>query len=188
MTSPRDIFKAALDTAESGPFPYLLYGGMAASLWGEPRYTADVDFVIFVPEREFFKFARAAAKHGFSVDENLAIQQVQVSGWARLPLDGPKSPWHLDITIGDSPFDPSALKRRKQVTLFDRKVWVASPEDVIIYKLVAGRDQDLIDVGHIVRRQKDLDKAYLRKWADWWEAQKIEGIRKRLEKLLAAAG
>jgi hypothetical protein len=185
MSDPKTVFLAALDAVESGPFEYVLYGGMAAALWGEPRYTEDVDFVLFLPERHAFKFLRAAAKAGFAVDEDLAIQQIQVSGWARLPLGEARSPWHLDLTLGDSPFDRSARERRKEVSLFGRTVRVASPEDVVIYKLVSGRERDLLDVQGIVKRQKSLDAAYLRRWAAWWEKEGIEGLRKRLESALA---
>ena len=162
----------------------MLYGGLAAALWGEPRYTEDVDFVIFISERESYKFLRTAAKHGFAVDEDLAIQQTQVSGWARLPLGNEKSSWHLDLTLGDTPFDKSALKRRKSVTIFDQKVWVISPEDLIIYKLVSARDRDMMDVKAIVKRQRNLDVPYIRKWAKWWEKEGITGLRRRVEALL----
>jgi len=183
MSSPRTILLAALDTVDTGGYDYLLYGGLAAALWGEPRYTEDVDFVLFVPERHAFKFLREAAKHGFSVDEDLAIQQIQVSGWARLPLGDAKSPWHLDLTLGDSPFDKSALARKKREELFGRKVWVASPEDLLIYKLVSWRDRDIMDVHAIVQRQKSLDQTYLRKWIGWWEKQGVEGVAKRFADL-----
>lgn len=185
MSSPRAVLLASLDAVDAGQFEYLLYGGLAAGLWGEPRYTEDVDFVIFIPERHAYRFLRVAAKYGFAVDEDLAIQQIQVSGWARLPLAEAKSPWHLDLTLGDSPFDKSALERKKEVVLFDRKVWVASPEDVVVYKLVSARERDVLDITGIVKRQKSLDRAYLRKWADWWEKEGITGIRKRLEGFLA---
>jgi hypothetical protein len=106
-----------------------------------------------------------------------------VSGWARLPFGDRKSPWHLDLTLGDSPFDRSALGRKKKVELFDRKVWVASPEDLLVYKLVSWRDRDVLDVHAILKRQKSLDVAYLRKWILWWEKEGIEGIRSRWEEL-----
>ncbi|HEV3029126.1 MAG TPA: nucleotidyl transferase AbiEii/AbiGii toxin family protein [Planctomycetota bacterium] len=179
MSSPRAVLLAALDTVDAADFDYLLYGGLAAALWGDPRYTEDVDFVLFLPERHAYKFLREAAKHGFSVDEDLALQQIQVSGWARLPFGDPKSPWHLDLTLGDSPFDKSALARRKREELFGRKVWVASPEDLLIYKLVSWRDRDVMDVHAIVQRQKSLDLSYLRKWIAWWQKQGIEGMEKR---------
>jgi len=185
VTDPRRVFLAALEAADSGPFPYMIYGGMAAALWGEPRYTEDVDLVLFLPERDALRFLRAAARCGFSVDEGLALQQLQISGWARLPFGEPKSPWHLDLTLGDSPFDRSALARRRAVTLFGRKAWVASPEDVIIYKLVSARDRDLMDVRQIARRQRRLDSNYLRRWAAWWEHEGIAGLRRRVEVLLA---
>jgi len=179
MSSPRAILLAALDTVDAGDFDYLLYGGLAAALWGDPRYTEDVDFVLFLPERHAYKFLREATKHGFTVDEDLAIQQIQVSGWARLPFGELKSPWHLDLTLGDSPFDRSALARKKRKELFDRKVWVASPEDLLVYKLVSWRDRDVMDAHAIVQRQKGLDLPYLRKWIAWWEKEGIEGIEKR---------
>jgi len=185
MPDPRSVFLAAIETADAGPFPYMLYGGLAAGLWGEPRYTEDVDIVLFISERDALKFLRAASANGFAVDEGLAIQQLQVSGWARLPLGEEKSPWHMDLTLGDSPFDRSALARRKRVTLYDREAWVASPEDLIIYKLVSARDKDVMDVKQIGKRQKSLDAAYLRKWAAWWEREGIAGMRRRVEAVLA---
>lgn len=188
MSSPRAVLLASLEALQAGGFDYLLYGGLAAGLWGEPRYTEDVDLVLFIPERHAFKFLREAVKHGFAVDEDLAIQQIQVSGWARLPFAEKKSPWHLDLTLGDSPFDRSALGRKKRVKLFDREVWVASPEDLLIYKLVSWRDRDVMDVNAVVKRQKSLDLPYLKKWVGWWEKQGIEGIAKRFADLGIAGG
>jgi hypothetical protein len=69
------------------------------------------------------------------------------------------------------------------VELFDRKVWVAAPEDLLIYKLVSWRDRDIMDVNAIVKRQKALDLAYLKKWTGWWEKQGIEGVAKRFDEL-----
>jgi hypothetical protein len=56
---------------------------------------------------------------------------------------------------------------------------------VVVYKLVSARERDVLDITGIVKRQKSLDRAYLRKWADWWEKEGIAGIRKRLDSFLA---
>jgi hypothetical protein len=187
MSDPKAVLLAAVDSAESGPFDYLLYGGMAAALWGEPRYTEDVDIVLFLAEREAYRFLRSAATRGFAVEEDLAIQQIQISGWARLPFGDRDSPWHLDMTLGDSPFDRSALQRRRQVPIFGRPIWVASPEDLIIYKLVSGRDRDLPDALSVARRQS-LDATYLRHWAEWWHDQGVEKILDQVEEVLVSKG
>lgn len=183
MSSPEAVFLSTVRAVESGPFAYALYGGLVAGLWGEPRFTEDVDLVLFLPERESYRFLRAAAKAGFSVDEDLAIQQIQVNGWARLPLGDRDSRWHLDFTLGDSDFDRSALARRREVTLFGRTVWAVAPEDLILYKLISARDRDLVDVRAVVARRPDLDRGYLATWADWLEREGIEGIRARLDAL-----
>jgi len=79
------LYHAILDSlAESGT-DYILYGGLAAGLWGEPRFTADVDVVGFLPERRFVDLLRCATRHGFWPDEDLYLQQIQISGWARIP-------------------------------------------------------------------------------------------------------
>ena len=88
------------------------------------------------------------------------------------------------MTLGDTPFDRSALKRRRRITIYDLPVWVASPEDLVIYKLVSGRDRDLVDIRAIFKRQRPLDGAYLRKWAGWWEKEGVKSIRKRVNGLL----
>lgn len=40
----------------------------------------------------------------------------------------------------------------------------ASPEDVIIHKIFAGRARDLEDVKTILIKNPDLDKGYIKKW------------------------
>lgn len=67
--------------------------------------------------------------------------------------------------------------------VFDRPVWIASPEDLIIYKLTSARDRDMNDVREVFRAQTTRD--YLTKWVDWWEAEGIAGIRRRYNDLSA---
>jgi aryl carrier-like protein len=57
---------------------------------------------------------------------------------------------------------------------------------LILYKLVSARDRDMSDVQAIVKRQKGLDAVYLRKWADWWDKEGVEGTRKRLDAVLSS--
>jgi len=54
----------------------------------------------------------------------------------------------------------------------------------VVYKLVAARSRDLEDIRSILLRRKDLDLAYLRGWAQWWEEEGSEGILAKLESLL----
>lgn len=78
-----------------------------------------------------------------------------------------------------SAFQQELLKRAKPEPLDDLVVYVVSPEDLILLKLLAHRPRDLADVGDILFTQGTLDEAYLRKWAEEL------GIRERLESVLA---
>jgi hypothetical protein len=54
--------------------------------------------------------------------------------------------------------------------MFDVEVPIASPEDLIILKLIANRRQDLLDVESILRRCLwTLDQKYFREWLEFWE-------------------
>jgi hypothetical protein len=188
------LFGAAINSLIDAGSDYMVYGGIAAGLWGEPRLTEDVDVVLFTPEREFPRFLRAAARHGFCVEEDLCIQQIQVVGWSRIPLRSRDSPWHIDVTLGDSPFDRSALDRRRDVELFGRRVKIASPEDLIVYKTISAltnprRLQDVLDVEAVFRRMgPTLDATYLKQWARFWDDQNVQGTAARIEGLLAKWG
>jgi hypothetical protein len=78
--------------------------------------------------------------------------------------------------LGALPFEIEVLARASPWRLSPRiKLLVCSPEDLIVYKLVAGRPRDLLDVEGIVRlRWRDLDlrriRSYTRQFAELLEA------------------
>jgi predicted nucleotidyltransferase len=81
-----------------------------------------------------------------------------------LPVIFEKEGVRVDIVFANSAYELEALKRTRKVDFGGSQVHIASPEDVIIHKAVAGRDRDLEDVRKIMARQKGLDLRYIRKW------------------------
>jgi hypothetical protein len=61
-----------------------------------------------------------------------------------------------------------------------QQVSLVTAEDLILFKLIASRPRDLIDVQDIFFTQGDLDEAYMRRWA------KELGVAEKLEEVLAA--
>ena len=58
------------------------------------------------------------------------------------------------------------MKRRKRVKLAGKNIYLPAAEDLILFKLIAGRDKDNEDLKWIIRRQKSiLDKKYLKFWS-----------------------
>lgn len=71
--------------------------------------------------------------------------------------------YHADFIMGYSEFEQTVFKRRRKVEIFGRSIYVASPEDIILYKLVSGRPIDQSDINNIVITQGNkLDKKYLK--------------------------
>jgi len=59
---------------------------------------------------------------------------------------------------------------------------IATPDDLLVYKLVAGRPQDLADIDRMLRLGvAPEDEAYVRRWADEWQ------VVDRLDAALTAA-
>ena len=65
---------------------------------------------------------------------------------------------------------------------------IATPEDMILFKLSAYRDKDVPDIIAIfLRHEEKIDHQYLRKWATWFAGKNpsFGEMPDRLETLLA---
>jgi hypothetical protein len=179
-----DLFRGFYGLLESLEVEYFAYGGLVVAVWGAPRETVDVDAVVCVTDDDLESLLPALAKAGFTFPED-AHRTFPIDGWLRAGFHGR----HADLTLGRTPFDESALTRRRRVKLFGTMIWVATAEDLILYKLVAHRYKDLGDVEMVmVRMTGKLDLAYLRKWAD--EIARATGkfeVPAKLEELLQRA-
>ena len=72
----------------------------------------------------------------------------------------------LDISLAALPFEEEVLQRASRWREVDQ-VWLVtcSAEDLVIYKLIAARAQDLVDIAGVVQRQREkLDLARIRHW------------------------
>ena len=157
-----ELFRTFYGLLESREVEYFAYGGVVVAVWGSPRETVDVDAVACVADDDIGDLLRALTAAGFTYPDE-GRDTFPIDGWLRATLRGR----HAVITLGRTPFDESALTRRRRVKLFGTEVWVASAEDLILYKLVAHRFKDLGDAETVLVRQRGkLDLPYLHKWAE----------------------
>jgi predicted nucleotidyltransferase len=71
----------------------------------------------------------------------------------------------VDFLFADDDFKNEALRRKETIQVAGFSVNVATPEDLIILKLLSGREQDNLDAKKILEIQKGhLDKKHLQKW------------------------
>ena len=159
------LFKKVYSVLRQTKTPYLLIGGLAAAVFGEPRFTQDADFLIFIYKKKLESFLKSLKKKGLKFNKKEVEESVLARGVFRVFLED----YHADFIINALEIGRVALKRAIKVKLFGETVEFPSPEDLLLFKLLAGRALDLMDVKNIYLRQAEkLDRNYLIK-----QAQKI---------------
>lgn len=149
--------------------PYAVMGGLAVRVYALPRATQDVDVTIDIEED------RLPSLRDLLHESGCSIPPVYDSGWldrvAGMPLF--KVARHvgsgvvdIDIFVARSSFQDSILRRRVLVDLQGNRVWLVSPEDLVLLKLAANRPRDRVDVQDLFFALGSLDDPYLDHWAD----------------------
>lgn len=142
--------------------PYVVIGGLAVQRWGEPRLTIDVDLAILLragAEEQRLREIAAAFTPRLKDAVAFALEH------RVLPIDVPgASP--VDLSLALPGFEEEAIARAVDYEVGPgRAVRLCTAGDLVVYKCVAGRPQDLLDVEGIVARQGDaLDAARVRGW------------------------
>jgi len=166
--------------------PYYVGGSVASSIYGEPRSTLDIDIGADLPE---------SAIHGlvskwdsdFYVSETAMRDAVQRG--SSFKLIHLSTSLKVDIFVcGTDAFNASVMKRRQSrvVAIGEEtlSICIATPEDVILHKLVWYRksgdtsERQWQDIFGVVKQQQDqLDGPYL---SDWAERRKVGDLWERI--------
>jgi hypothetical protein len=163
--------------------PYCVIGALALGVWGTPRATYDVDFLVLAQCTDPQPFLGLLQTTGFAINEtwhdaNPMAREVV------LRLAHPTAPhFPVDLVFSLGPFDRAVLDRRRAVDLHGLTIWMSSPEDLLLMKLRASRPRDFDDVISIAKNPRlQLDLPYLWDWADRL------GLQGELHYVLQAAG
>jgi len=165
----RDALCQALDALEALQIPYMIVGSFASTFWGRPRLTHDADLVVQITGEQVAELARLLAPH-FYAPEFVIAEAIRKHGqFNAIHLD---VAFKIDLWLRkDAPYDVACFERRLLGEMFGREVWVSSPEDVILSKLLWYRAapvlerqfQDVIEVYEI--QEPYLEQGYLNRWA-----------------------
>jgi len=176
---PLDItgfLKLILETLEVSGVEYMIGGAIAEWAWGEPRATQDLDIVINLPIKTIGKFSKELEKRKMLLPADI-IRDTMLENRADIPLNaihmysGLKADLYL-MRDGDK-LRQSAFERRVKVDYGPPigKVFVHSPEDLILYKLMylglSRQPKHARDIAAILRAKKNqLDLKYIEGWTN----------------------
>lgn len=157
-----DVYKKVVTFLNSREYRYLIIGGVAAGTLGEPRITADVDVDISIDRRDIPGFLDRAANAGFVVLREKCLASAGRAGVFQIGFEG----FHVDFIVASTDLEIAAFERAQTVKLYGVKALFPTPEDLILLKIIPGRDKDLLDAKNVVLRHKGkLDTRYLKAWA-----------------------
>jgi hypothetical protein len=163
MTVGESITLRVAEVLEACGIPFLLSGSFASNYYGIPRSTRDADFVIQAEHAVGPEFAKQLGED-FFLDGQLSFETN--TGTLRQVLRHKKKTFKVELfLLSQDAHDQSRFGRRRAAQLHDRRIWLPSPEDVVVTKLRWARGKDKDDVRDVMAVQRDkLDWGYIEQW------------------------
>jgi Nucleotidyltransferase of unknown function (DUF6036) len=163
----------------------VVIGGLAVSLLARPRFTRDLDGLVLLPEDQWSAFLHSASAFGFSPRDPDALEFAKIS--RMLLLRHEATAIDVDIAFGLAPFEEELVARAISADVAGVTVLLPTPEDLVIMKAVAHRDQDILDIDAVLIAYPRLDVARVRHWIQIFaEALDTPELSADMERRLAA--
>lgn len=140
----------------------IIIGGVAASILGKPRLTADADGMLLLSIDAIEQLVVLARKEG------LIPRLPDVEEFARrnrvVLLRHEKSGIDVDLSLGLLPFEIEAVERSQLSKVGLLQIRLPTPEDLIILKAIAHRPKDMLDIEAVTLAQDNLDYSRIQFW------------------------
>lgn len=160
----------------------MIIGGQAVLLYGEPRFTKDIDITLGVGVEKLNDVIKIAGNLKLKIladNPKDFVNELMV-----LPIIDEDNGIRIDLIFSFSIYEQEAIKRAKDVDFSGTKVKFASLEDLIIHKIIAGRERDIEDIKNIILKNSSFDKNYILKWLKEFDVSLSESFAKRFENIL----
>jgi predicted nucleotidyltransferase len=169
MSNLVDTLFSLIDLLDESSIPYAVMGGIAVRAYAVPRPTYDIDLTITIDRKRLPQLFKQLRRLDYSIPEPYETGWVdEVEGLKLLKLRRYLRDESLDVDLflAETDFQSEVMNRRGEVEVEGRTIWLVSPEDLVLLKLLAARPRDLVDVSDVLFMQGQLDLKYMRKWAD----------------------
>ena len=169
---------------DDGRIPYMIIGGQAVLLHGEPRLTRDIDITLGATVDKLDVVLKIAKKIGLNplVDPETFTRETMV-----LPCEDPQTDIRVDFIFSFSTYEQQALERSVSVKMGRSQVKFATPEDLVVHKVLAGRPRDLEDVKSVLIKNPKIDFKYIRTWLEEFENTIKEPLLERFNTIAKEA-
>src|ERR1700743_1533799 len=160
------FFQKITDVLDQYQIPYMLSGSIAMGLYTVPRMTRDIDFIVHLEAQNLDLFVGSFG-NGYYCDKD-AVKDAIEGPIKMFNIIDHASGYKADfVVLKNDPFRQEEFNRRLRVDFYGRAIYVVSPEDLLISKLIWIQDlQSAVQIEDIKSLVvvDDLDWGYISKW------------------------
>lgn len=149
MQTPTELLLHLVDSLEALEIPYALAGSIAATAYGEPRATLDIDVVVDLRVDDLPALCQRFPPNHYHLDEVAAKAAIEER--RQFNIIHPASGLKIDLFVAGDEIERHQLSdRRRRPAIGDREASFSPPEDLILKKLqyysAGGSDKHLRDI------------------------------------------
>ena len=153
-----------------------LIGGVAVNFWRAPRYTHDVDFTAEADPGLMSGISERLVSAGYRVTREQAANSASGPDFVQFVNDSASPPRIVEFQAAKTEFQALVITRGRRLS-DDQSLLVATPEDLIVLKLIANRPQDIADSIELAQIA-GLDWVYIEHWCGSWAiADRARGLK-----------
>jgi hypothetical protein len=172
---PQDLLRALLEhvkVLDSHHIRYALIGAIAAGYHSRPRFTRDLDFLLDVPQVGLPGVLLDLEARDFRFDARTVIQEWTQQHLTVLSFHAIRIDWLKPIL----PVYQHVIDNARSEEWLGCSVRLASPEGLILTKLLAFRTQDQVDIESLLAANRDkLDLDLIRR--EWQTVAEVTDPR-----------
>jgi hypothetical protein len=170
VTDP-DLIRLFIGPLDQLELPYMITGGVAAVIYGDPRFTRDIDIVLALESASADSLAAAFVGGDFYVPpQEVLREETSRARGGHFNIIHRDTSLRADVYLaGDDPLHAWAFARKRRILAEGLEISIAPIEYVILRKLAyyrdSGSDRHLRDVAMMLRISGEVvDDAELKRW------------------------
>ncbi len=154
----QDALAQVVAFLEKHTLHYAIIGGIANQIWGQARFTYDIDVKILIPDSDY-DAVRSLINRVFPVPGRPGLPPTP------LIISVQIDEIIVDFLMAIPGYDEMLVRRAKKHQVEDLSFRVCTAEDLVIQKAIAGRPKDWLDIeGILIEQQSALDWKYIDNW------------------------
>ncbi len=168
MNEQIEFVKEIARRLDSAGICYMFTGSIAMVFYATPRMTRDIDLVVRLAATDSQKLIDLFSDDCY-IDRASVVRAINSYGMFNIISNALILKADFIVRKNDE-FRRLEFSRRQPVTLDDCTIFLVSPEDLIISKLLWGKDSDselqLRDIRNLLDSATGLDSEYMHFWAE----------------------